>query len=79
MVSFPLDEKSREKIPSLWNGMLNIKEATRKNPVFHIIPQGYPRMHILAREIKEQRRKPDSVVYAPVGIDYNMDMGGEEV
>lgn len=77
MVSFPLDEKSREKIPSLWNGMLNIKEATRKNPVFHIIPQGYPRMHILAREIKEQRRKPDSVVYAPVGIDYNMDMGGK--
>ncbi len=34
-------------------------------------------MHILAREIKEQRRKPDSVVYAPVGIDYNMDMGEE--
>lgn len=77
MISFRLDEKSRKKISSLWSGLLNIKEATRKNPDFHIIPQGYPRMHILSQEIKKQGSQPDPIIYAPIGINYNLDIGGE--
>lgn len=79
MVPFTLGEKSREMISDLWNGLLNIQEAPRNNPVFQIIPQGYPRLHILSRKIKDMRNKPDSIIYAPQGIVYNLDLGGNRL
>lgn len=79
MISTPLDAESRKQITQLWSGMLNIKEAIRKNTTFHIIPQGYPRMYILAQEMDKLGSKPDSIIYAPVGISSYLDAGGERL
>lgn len=76
MVPFTMGQKCHEMISDLWNGLLNIETASRSNPLFCVIPQGYPRLHILSRKIKELGNKPDSIIFAPQGTMYNMSDGG---
>lgn len=78
MVPFPINN-NKKAIADLWGGLLNMEASSRKNPTFQIIPTGYPRMHILSKRIKNLKQTPNSVVYAPIEIDYCKDIGGNRV
>lgn len=79
LVSFPVSEVCKEMITELWDGLLNRETSKRKSPYFHVIPVGYPRIHVLHRELSLMQDKPDSILYAPVGIASYQNLGGERV
>lgn len=78
MVPFKI-EKNKKDIVDLWGGLLNIEASQRKDTTFHIIPTGYPRMHILFEKVNKLEQIPDTVVYAPIDIDFNKDFGGNRI
>lgn len=65
---FPLSDATRKSAMALYEGFHSSEACVRKSGYFHIIPAGYPRLTTLGQEIEKCWRKPDSILYAPIGI-----------
>lgn len=76
LVSCPLNGKSRQMITDLFKGYCEPGGCLRKSPYFYIIPGGYPRLAVLSAKVAASHCKPDSIVYAPIGLDHARKMIG---
>lgn len=79
MCSYPINQKFRHDTIKLWKGLTSQNHSWRKSPHFHIIPVGYPRMSVLHAQLGELKTIPDSIVYAPVGIEFYHESGGNRL
>lgn len=78
-VSYPLENK-RDLFERLWTHFFPPQACMRPLTDFQILPIGYPRLDALCRKL-EQNPSPalDSIIYAPIGIEYALSMGGYRV
>ena len=79
MCSCPLTPAIRKSATHLWTGLAGERASKRKNAHLHLIPVGYPRLAVLAEELRKHRHEPDAIVYAPTILDYHPELGGERV
>lgn len=79
MLSFPLSERSKKWIVDLWSGFIDPAAGFRSTTPFHLIPSGYPRMGVLAQQLREAPEKPDAILYAPIGMESNYELGGNRL
>lgn len=79
MLPMKIDEQSREAIHKLWDGFVNHEFSRRKSEQFNIIPVGYPRLASMLPYIQSNETTQNSIVYAPVAIDYDLEHGGKRV
>lgn len=80
LASFPLGDQTREITRKIWTGFLNPGAALRKNGDFHVIPMGYPRLAVISRQLAAlESLSPDSIIFAPLGIKFQLDNGGERL
>lgn len=79
LAPFPFSEGTRQKTADLWNGFHRPDLCRRKNNKFYLIPSGYPRAGLLSEKLAAISQKPDSIVYAPVGVSSYPDKGGERL
>lgn len=77
--SFPFSDGTRQKTADLWTGFHRPDLCRRKSEKFYLIPSGYPRMGLLTEKLTQTQVKPDSIVYAPVGISSYPDRGDERI
>lgn len=77
--SYSINQKFRHDTIKLWEGLTSQSHSWRKSPHFHIIPAGYPRMSVLHAQLGELDTIPDSIVYAPVGIEFYPESGGNRL
>lgn len=78
-VSYPLENK-RDVFEKLWTHFFPPQACKRPLTDFQILPIGYPRLDVLCRKL-EKNPSPalDSIIYAPIGIEYALSMGGYRV
>lgn len=80
LASFPLDSRTREITSKLWTGFSSPTHCSRKNRHFHIIPMGYPRLAVISSQLAKLPCHPsDSIIYAPLGIRFQLDNGGQRL
>lgn len=78
-VSYPLKNK-RDVFEKLWTQFFPPQACKRPLTDFQILPIGYPRLDVLCRQL-EKSPSPllDSIIYAPICIEYALGMGGYRV
>ncbi len=78
-VSYPLENK-RDIFEKLWTHFFPPHACKRPATDFQILPIGYPRLDALFRKL-EKNPSPalDSIIYAPISIEYAVSMGGYRV
>lgn len=79
LISFPLSERSRTLIAELWTGFTNPAVTRRGATPFHIIPVGYPRMGVLAEQLRQTTDKAEAIVYAPIAMKTNPELEGNRL
>lgn len=79
MCSCPITPAIRKSATQLWTGLASVRTSRRKNGHMHLIPVGYPRLTVLAEELRNQKHEPDAIVYAPSLMNYRTELGGERV
>lgn len=79
MCPFPLNQQTMRHVHQLYDNFMDYDLLSRTSQYYYIIPTGYPRMCELALQLAQSSVTPDSIIFAPVDIGHNLEMGGERL